>query len=110
YLGEWGRVGGRNGQFDTPIGVHITSTGMVFVADTFNHRIQYFTAAGSFLGKFGWSGYRPGEFNEAIDVDLSPSETRVYVTDHNNYRVQYFDQRNFAVVPSSLGRVKALVK
>jgi DNA-binding beta-propeller fold protein YncE len=83
---------------------------MVVIADTYNNRIQYFTPTGSFLGKFGWSGDEPGEFNHPVDVDMSPSETRVYATDYNNWRVQYFDDATTGVVPASLGGVKALFK
>jgi DNA-binding beta-propeller fold protein YncE len=45
-----------------------------------------------------------------MDVALSPSEKRVYVADSGNTRVQYFDESGVAVVPSSLGRIRALFR
>jgi DNA-binding beta-propeller fold protein YncE len=82
----------------------------VFVANTYNHSVDYFTSTGSFLGRFGGVGEGPGQFVLDHGVAVSPSDTRVYVTDFLNARVQYFDESGTAVVPSSLGRVKALFR
>jgi len=38
----WGSQGSGNGQFDRPEGVAVDSSGNVYVADTYNHRIQKF--------------------------------------------------------------------
>jgi hypothetical protein len=80
------------------------------VADILNHRVQYFTPTGSFLGKFGTQGSGKGEFDRVIDVALSPSEHWVYATDRLNHRVQYFGWCEPAVAPTSLGKVKALFR
>jgi len=43
YLGQWGSTGSDTGQFSYPFGVAVRkTTGRVYVADTFNYRIQYF--------------------------------------------------------------------
>ncbi|HUV86596.1 MAG TPA: 6-bladed beta-propeller, partial [bacterium] len=82
----------------------------VFVADH-NDRVQYFTASGSFLGKLGTSGSGNGQFNSPADVAFSAKDARLYVADYNNHRIQYFvDEEQFAVSPTSLGRVKALFR
>lgn len=85
-------------------------TGYVYVADTDNHRIQYFTGNGSFLGKFGSRGSGEGQFRQPSDVAFSTSGARLYVADTGNYRIQYFRWSPPAVSPSSLGRVKALFR
>ena len=55
-IGSWGS---KDGQFDFPSGVAVTSEeGMVIVADHDNHRIQVFNERGDFICKFsrGLSG------------------------------------------------------
>jgi DNA-binding beta-propeller fold protein YncE len=88
----------------------VASNGNVYVADCYNHRVQYFTSSGSFLGKFGSRGTGNGEFRYPWDVALSPSETRLYAAEGDNCRVQYFRRSDPTVVPESLGKVKALFR
>ncbi len=45
YLTQWGSVGTGNGQFYNPYGIGFDAAGNVYVADTFNHRIQKFVIA-----------------------------------------------------------------
>jgi len=82
----------------------------VFVADTDNDRIQYFTAAGSFLGMWGDEGSGPGEFIAPHSVAASPSGARIYVADRYNHRIQYFNRDEPTVAPASVGKVKALFR
>ncbi|HUV85742.1 MAG TPA: 6-bladed beta-propeller [bacterium] len=110
FLGMWDKSGEGPGEFDEPYGIDVSSSGVVFVANTYNHCVDYFTSTGSFLGRFGGVGEGPGQFAMDYDVAVSPSGNRVYVTDYLNDRVQYFDDTAEAVVPSSLGRVKALFR
>jgi DNA-binding beta-propeller fold protein YncE len=110
FLGMWGEWGEKPGEFDWPNGIDVANTGIVLVANTYNDRVDYFTSTGSYLGIFGGPGSGPGQFYLDYDVAVSPSDTRVYVTDFVNARVQYFDDTITAVVPSSLGRVKALFR
>lgn len=49
YLFEWGIKGDRAGEFDTPHGIDLDSTGNIYVADRENNRIQKFSANGQFL-------------------------------------------------------------
>jgi len=109
-LGAWGGYGSGDGQFILPKGVTVGADGRVFVADSGNHRIQYFTSTGSFLGKWGGPGFLPGRFNNPYDVAVSNDGRRVYVCDRDNHRIQYFRRVYPAVLPESLGKVKALFK
>jgi len=59
------------------------------VADSQNHRLQYFTSTGSFLGKWGSLGAAPGKFQVPTGVAVAPDGT-VFVADLGNFRIQYF--------------------
>lgn len=80
------------GTFNEPWGVAVAADGTVYVADTWNHRIQRFTADGRFLTS--WGVFGQGETPESfygprgLAVD---SKGRVYVTDTGNKRVVVFD-------------------
>jgi len=89
FVGKWGSLGPGDGQFLNPEGVAFSPAGNVYVADSGNDRVQYFTPNGSFLGKWGSKGIGNGQFDCACDVAFSPAGN-VLVTDGNNHRVQYF--------------------
>ena len=59
--------------------------GTVYVADTWNHRIQMFTPEGEFLRMFGSEGIgdSPEVFWGPRDVAVD-SENRIYVSDTGN--------------------------
>jgi DNA-binding beta-propeller fold protein YncE len=68
----------------------------VYVADTWNHRVQYFDPTGKFLGKWGQLGdakgstsTQPGVFWGPREIAISPTG-EVFVTDTGNKRVQVF--------------------
>ena len=42
FLFKWGSQGGVDGQFQDPKGIAVDGSGRVYVADTFNNRIQKF--------------------------------------------------------------------
>ncbi|GMV35074.1 MAG: TIGR03663 family protein [Chloroflexi bacterium CFX1] len=97
-LHEWGTFADGvsapigDGTFNEPWGVAVGPDGSVYVADTWNHRIEKFTASGKFLkawGSFGQGNEPPlfyGPRGLAVD-----SEGRVYVTDTGNKRIVVFD-------------------
>ena len=70
-------------QFNEPHGVAVDSAGDIYVADTWNSRIQVFSANGSFLRTWTREFYTPF----AVAVDASRN---VYVLDSANHRVQKF--------------------
>ena len=53
---KFGQLGTENGNFTSPQGISINSTGFVYVGDTGNNRIQIFNASGGFLKEFGSPG------------------------------------------------------
>lgn len=97
-LHEWGTFAdGVNapigpGTFNEPWGIAIGPNGSIYVTDTWNHRVQKFTAEGKFITTWGIFGQ--GETPEAfygprgLAVD---AEGRVYVADTGNKRIVVFD-------------------
>jgi DNA-binding beta-propeller fold protein YncE len=80
------------GTFFEPWGIALGLDGSIYVADTWNHRIQKFTADGEFITMWGYFGQ--AEAPEALwgprDVAVD-SQGRVYVTDTGNKRIVVFD-------------------
>jgi tripartite motif-containing protein 71 len=63
---------------------------VVYVADSNNHRIQVFDAAGNFLRKFGSPGTGDGQLLIPFGVATDAAGRVVYVTDSFNHRIQKF--------------------
>jgi uncharacterized protein (TIGR03663 family) len=95
----WGTYGASaNGQiaqpgmFNEPWGIAVGPDGSVYVADTWNHRIQKFDANGKFLLTWGYEGQA-----DQIDALWGPraiavdAAGHVYVADTGNKRIAVFD-------------------
>jgi uncharacterized protein (TIGR03663 family) len=97
-LGMWGEfAAGEQGQtpggtFNEPWGVSVAPDGTIYVADTWNHRIQHFTAEGEFLDTFGHYGQAesPDAFWGPRDAAID-SQGRLFVADTGNKRIVVFD-------------------
>jgi len=64
FVRKIGREGTTAGRFNSPLGVAADADGNVFVADTFNGRIQRFTAAGRYVEQYEL-------FSSGVDLDAA---------------------------------------
>ena len=76
------------GQFNQPCDVAINSSGVVYVVDYYNHRVQLFSADGQFISKFGSEGSQHGQLYHPTSISIDSTNT-VYVAD-NNHRVSVY--------------------
>ncbi len=65
--------GGGNGYFRTPVGVAVSSGGIIYVADVGNDRVQYFSSTGSYQGQWGTDGSGNGQFRFNYGIALNGS-------------------------------------
>lgn len=96
-LNSWGSpsVEGQAspGTFNEPWGIAVDGQGIVYVADTWNHRIQKFDADGKFLLEWGMPGLSTDNnlfFWGPRGVAVGPDGS-IYVTDTGNRRVAVFN-------------------
>jgi DNA-binding beta-propeller fold protein YncE len=94
YLSEFGGAGLLAGQFDEPVGLAMDSQGQIFVADTWNQRVQVFESdrigmqfnAINEWELVGWYG-QSLDNKPYLAVDDQGS---VYVSDPEGYRILEF--------------------
>ncbi|MFZ5928291.1 MAG: 6-bladed beta-propeller [Acidobacteriota bacterium] len=84
----------KSGEFEPgtlsgPTNIALDAAGRVYVADTWNCRIQVFDPDGRFLRSFGTLGVRPGHFVRPKGVGID-SEGHVYVVDAGFSNFQVF--------------------
>ena len=98
FINAWGSYANvlegpaPEGSFNEPWGVAVAPDGLVYVADTWNHRVQVFSPDGQFIRM--WDSF---EANGIIDGFWGPrgiavdQKGRVFVTDTGKQRVVVFD-------------------
>jgi DNA-binding beta-propeller fold protein YncE len=95
FLFEFGGEGFDPGQFYEPVGLGFDASDRLFIADTWNARVQIMAedAGGSSYSPFSeWEIH--GWFGESLNnkpyLAVDPGERRVYVTDPEGARVLVF--------------------
>ncbi|MBN1136186.1 MAG: NHL repeat-containing protein, partial [Anaerolineae bacterium] len=86
-----------DGEFKEPWGITVDGDGRVYVADTWNHRIQVFESDGAFVAKWGslqqMSSAAGGEsvFYGPRDLVVD-NQGRLFISDTGNKRIMVFDR------------------
>jgi RHS repeat-associated protein len=87
FAAAFGSPGGGNGEFSRPSGVAVDAHGDVWVVDSYDNRLEKFSASGTWLASYGSFGSGSGEFEEPVEVAIDRSTGKVFVTDLGNRRV-----------------------
>jgi DNA-binding beta-propeller fold protein YncE len=99
FILSWGEHGHELGHFLRPQKIVIDRTGLVWVADACNHRVQVFDARDSsakLVKHWGEQGHEPGKLNFPYDIMLDDAalagqpDGHVYLCEFGNHRVQKF--------------------
>jgi predicted membrane-bound mannosyltransferase/DNA-binding beta-propeller fold protein YncE len=101
FINSWGRFAdvaqgdAPGGTFNEPWGIAVAPNGNVYVVDTWNYRVQKFTAAGKFISMWGTNGFgnTPMEFYGPRGVTVD-KKGNVYVVDTGNKRIVVFDAKD----------------
>ena len=72
-------------------GIAFDSSGKLFIADTFNNRIQRYETNGTLITQFGILGTGDGELNTPLDLAID-SQDKIFVSDPFNHRIQVFSK------------------
>ena len=83
--------GAGNGQFNKPRAIAIGPNDILYVADTYNNRIQEFDNNGNFIRTFGQIGSAPGQFLNPSGIVVDRSTGNIFVADTGNARIQIFN-------------------
>ena len=84
----------------------VDAGGNVYVADTYNNRIQKFTDDGTFVTKWGSEGSSEGQFSLPFGVAVDDLGN-IYVADNHNQRIQKFRPASAAASPAIRDCMKA---
>jgi DNA-binding beta-propeller fold protein YncE len=88
---SFGSAGSGDGQFNDARGAAVNeATGVVYVIDAGNSRVQRFDSAGNYLSQFGSAGNGDGEFSAPRSAAVDQTDGSVYVVDAGNNRVEKF--------------------
>jgi DNA-binding beta-propeller fold protein YncE len=82
-----GGRGSNRGQFDSPTGIAVDSTGNTLIADTNNGRIEKFSPTGTFLGVIGIKGTGYGQLGAPNGIAIDRTGN-IYAADASKHVVE----------------------
>ncbi len=98
----FGERGGAAGQFNYPAGLAVDGGGVLFIADSYNHRVQRVTPDGG-VSPLGGRGGGRGQFLSPQGV-ATDAANAFYVVEQGNHRVQkYAEDGSLQLVFGRLG-------
>ena len=75
---KFGTNGKEKGEFDSPLGLTLYKNESIYIADTWNNRIQIFSTAGKFVAEFGKE-----QLNRPYSIALNDKWVFVRIYSHN---------------------------
>ena len=98
FLRMWGKTGSGNGEFNfftqNPLNeggaIAMGPNDTLYVADTFNNRVQAFKPDGTYIGQWGSAGQKDGQFLSPVYIAVDP-QGNVSVLDGDLGTIQTFD-------------------
>ena len=90
YLSQWGSFGTDDGKFQSPSGIAIDSSDMVYVTDFDGQYIQKFSSDGKFIEKFLVQPIIEGSFSGISSIAIDDNTGEFYVTNSMNKQVSKF--------------------
>lgn len=87
FILQWGGHGDEPGHFMRPQHLEIDADGLLWVADSCNHRIQIFDGQGKLITMWGEQGSEPGQLQYPYCLALD-GKGHVYICEYGNHRVQ----------------------
>ena len=79
------------GDFSKPAGVAVDAEGNLYVADTYNNRVEIFDADANFVSTFGKAGDGPGYFSRPKGIAID-GDGHIWIADGMQDRVQVFNK------------------
>lgn len=92
FLRQWGEHGDSPGEFSRSMALEVNADGVVWVADTGNHRLQTFSPKGKLLRVIDGAGALFGPISYPYDISLAPDET-ILVCEYGNNRISRYDDQ-----------------
>ena len=99
----FGSNGSVPGKFSYPRAVAIDNSGLVYVTDCGNDRVQLFSTNGQFISSFGSKGSQHGQLYHPLGICVDFTNT-VYVTDCNHRVSGYTSSGQFIKCFGTKGR------
>ena len=101
FIMSWGKSGTAEGEFNRIRALALGPDGLLYVADSCNHRIQVFQKTGELVRVIGSEGFGAGEMKYPYDLAFGPKGD-LYVVERGNHRVQKFSTAGVSL--GSMGR------
>ena len=89
-----------------PCDMLVHNSGLVYVTDSWNHRIAVFSQEGGLVHTLGSKGRGKGELQHPSELATSPDGHHLYVSDQGNHRVQVFTLEGQYVREFGTGHLK----
>ncbi len=97
--GIFGMHGSCPGELNNPHGIACDQSGLIYVADTYNHRIQVFNTDQELVEVFGSRGSKEGGLLDPTSVAIDTDRDIVYVSERK--RISIFDTKGIFVATSN---------